>query len=80
MISIYVVVLFMLLLNAWVWFFPSAFIGYLQRGKGAKVESVFPSLQRVWEHVESPTYIWGPRIAFGIGLIAVLLLWWLVLE
>jgi len=77
MIPIYVVVLLIVLLNAWVWFFPSAFIKYLQLGKGAKIEGVFPALKRTWDYVEHPAYIWGPRIAFGIGLIiSIVLMFW----
>jgi len=68
MLPIYALVLIMLLLNIWVWFFPKTFIKYINLGKGAKIESVIPSLKEIWEHVDHPIYIWFPRFIFSIGL------------
>jgi len=65
----YILVLLMLLLNVWVWFFPNSFIGFVNRGKGAKMEHIIPSLREIWGAIDSPRYIWFPRFGFGLGLI-----------
>ncbi len=69
MVPVYAIVLLMLLLNIWVWFFPSAFIKFIKIGKGAKIESIFPTQKSVWKFVDLPTYIWFPRFIFSISFI-----------
>jgi len=69
MVPAYAIVLLMLLLNIWVWLFPSIFIKFMKLGKGAKIESVFPTQKRVWKFVDHSTYIWFPRFIFSISFI-----------
>jgi hypothetical protein len=64
----------MLGLNIWVWLFPKYFVKFVKLGKGAKIESVIPSLKEIWQAIEHPRYIWGPRLAFGILLAVALVM------
>ena len=59
-----------LLLNLWVWFFPSSFVSYLKLAKNPKLMGM-PLQDTVWKFIESPSYIWFPRVIFGLAFIIV---------
>ncbi len=74
MIVLYLVILFIFLLNIWVWFFPNIFKQFIKLGEGAIIEKAIPSLKEVWKIIENPHYIWLPRIIFGLVFILILVM------
>lgn len=78
MISIWVIIVLMLILNIWVWFFPVSFIHFLKIGKNAKVETPFPWLKELWNVIEHPLYMCIPRTIFSIGLVISIIIAYLI--
>jgi hypothetical protein len=62
-----------LVLNLWVWFFPDTFINFLKLGKNPRLMEL-PLQKELWHFIESPTYIWWPRIIFSLALLIVLIM------
>lgn len=55
-------------LNVVLWFFPLHFVNYMKTAQKSKIAPA--ALKEIVLRVlETPGYIWMPRIIFGIGLI-----------
>jgi hypothetical protein len=60
-------------LNVWVWLLHNSFIKYLRLAKNPNLMRL-PLQKELWEFIESPGYIWLPRIIFSLALIVVLIM------
>ena len=63
-LALLVIFLVVLVVNFVLWIKPQLFIQIMQIGKSEK----YPFYKTVWQFMESPNYIWFPRILFTVGL------------
>jgi hypothetical protein len=67
-IFLIVIVTVILLLNLWVWLLPRTYVEFIKIAKRSKLAAM-PPHAALWRFIESPNYIWFPRIVFCLALI-----------
>lgn len=75
-----IIVILFVIFNIWVWFYPDGYLDYMKGSKGAKIETLMPSLKDFQKDYDNPKYILIVRIITGVFLAVAIYVWIIELQ